>query len=83
MADFLDEAMGTQPLEEIRRVTGREVGQMGSQVSGSEATDCPFAAYDGEKQPVVLFQEQIEAAEGAAVSHAGCGDPRAGGRCSP
>jgi hypothetical protein len=67
MADFLDEAVGAQALEQARGAAGGGGGQMGTQVGGAKAADRPFASGESEKEPVVVLEEQIEAAEGAAA----------------
>ena len=57
----MSESMGpTLPVEQIGVTTGGEPGETASQVPGSKATDGPLSPNQGEKQTVVVLQEQIE-----------------------
>ena len=84
VADFFDQAMGTQAFEQVGRLRGRESLDMCSQVPRPKAADGPFASKESDNDLQVLSHEKVEAAIGAvivfgragyfiAVFEAGCG----------
>lgn len=67
-SDFLDQAVGTQALENVGGLSRREPRDVGAQVRGAKSGDGPLAACKGEEQAEVRVEEQIEAAEGVALN---------------
>ena len=73
VADFFDQAMGTQAFEQVGRLRGRESLDMCSQVPCTKTADGPFASKESEYDLQVLLQEKVEAAIGAVILFGGAG----------
>lgn len=74
VADFFNQTMQAQTLEQIGAARRCEFGRMRTQVGGAKAADGPFAAGDGEEQPVVVIELEVEAAVGAVMVGGRFGD---------
>ena len=64
--------MGAQALDQVGGPAGGEAVDVLAQIAGAEAGDGPLAAGEGEEQPVVGIEEQVEAAQRAAVDLGRC-----------
>ena len=58
--DFLDEAVGSQPLQDARCLPAIEVGQMAPEGFVPQTADIELAANDGSQQVFILLIEEVE-----------------------
>jgi hypothetical protein len=61
VGDRLDQTVGSQALDQVRGPARCERVDALAQIASAEAEDRPLAAGEGEEQPVVGIEEQIEA----------------------
>lgn len=73
VGDLFDEPVGSQALDQVRGPSRCERVAVLAQIVGAKTGDRPLAAGEGEEQAVIGTEEQVEAAEGAALDLGRCG----------
>jgi hypothetical protein len=73
VGDLLDQAMGTQALQDVRATPAGKSFDMGTQIGGTEAGNLPLTTRQSEKELEVRIEKEVEATERMWLSYFGVG----------